>query len=118
MLGTHLARNGFVVAMIEHPGNSRTNNALANTATNLEMRPRHAHAVIDWVHNDETLRDSLVRDGVAIVGHSIGGYTALALAGGSPTSVAHDSPGGQLHAIPVTPDARVKSIVLLAPATP
>ena len=118
MLGAHLARNGFVVAMIEHFGNNRRNNELADTATNLEMRPRHGRAVIDWVHADEALRDSLVRDCVAVIGHSIGGYTALALAGGLPTSVPHDSPGGVLHAIPVIPDARVKSIVLLAPATP
>ena len=118
MLGADLARNGFIVAMIEHFGNNRSNNELADTATNLEMRPRHGRAAINWVHADEALRDSLVRDCAAVIGHSIGGYTALVLAGGLPTSVPHDSPGGVRHSIPVTADARVKSIILLAPATP
>ena len=39
-LAAHLARNGFVVIVPEHPGNDRNHNELANTAVNLENRPR------------------------------------------------------------------------------
>ena len=33
-----------------------------------------------------------VADAVAVVGHSMGGYTALALAGGRPSAFAHEAP--------------------------
>lgn len=118
LLGAHLARNGFIVALPEHPRNNRNNNELAGTAAILANRPRHLHHVIEWVHADDTLRPALTRSCVAVIGHSLGGYTALALAGGRPTSLPHESPDGQAHAIVVTPDARVQSLVLLAPATP
>jgi len=118
MLGAHLARNGFIVASPEHPRNNRNNNELAGTTTILANRPRHLRSVIDWIHADDALRKSLARDSVAVIGHSLGGYTALALAGGRPISLPHESPDGIAHAIDVTPDARVRSLVLLAPATP
>src|SRR5690242_1644491 len=44
-LARHLARNGFVVAIPEHPRNNRNNNELANTAAILANRPRHIRAV-------------------------------------------------------------------------
>lgn len=118
MLAARLARNGFIVALPEHPRNNRNNNELAGTAAILANRPRHLHSVIEYVHDDETLRSSLTRSCVAVIGHSLGGYTALAIAGGRPTSLPHESPDGQAHPITVAPDARVRSLVLLAPATP
>lgn len=57
-------------------------------------------------------------DSVAIIGHSMGGYTALAVAGGLPTSLPNESPDGLSRQISVTPDCRVKALVLLAPAAP
>ena len=117
MLGAHLARNGYIVALPEHPRNNRNNNELAGSATILANRPRHVHSVIDWIHADDTLGQSLTRDCVAVIGHSLGGYTALAIAGGCPTSFPYESADGQSYAIEVTPDARVKSLILLAPAT-
>jgi pimeloyl-ACP methyl ester carboxylesterase len=54
---------------------------------------------------------------VGLIGHSLGAYTALALAGGRPTASPQQSPDGQPHAIPVSPDRRVRALVLLAPAT-
>ena len=46
---------------------------------------------------------------MAVIGHSMGGYTALAVAGGKPWS----SDRQKIH---VKPDTRVAAIVLLAPA--
>jgi predicted dienelactone hydrolase len=115
-LAAHLARNGFVVAMPEHPRNNRNNNDLEGTAANLANRPRHLHLVIDWAFSSEVFGSCLIPDTVAIIGHSMGGYTALATAGGVPTAFPRESPDGQPHQIDVTPAPRVKALVLLAPA--
>jgi predicted dienelactone hydrolase len=90
-LARYLARRGFVVACPEHPRNNRNNNELGGTDEILVNRPRHLRIVMDWAGSDE----------VAVIGHSLGGYTGLAVAGGAPFE----------------PDGRVKALVLLAPAT-
>lgn len=112
----HLARAGFVVAMAEHLGNSRSDGSLANTAANLENRPRHVRLVLDALFADERLGTRLSPDGVGLIGHSIGGYTALAVAGGRPSTLPHEVPEGQARAVPVVRDPRVRALVLLAPA--
>jgi predicted dienelactone hydrolase len=116
--GADLARAGYVVALLEHPGNNRNDNALARTIANLERRPRHVSLVIDWAFAASPFAASLVPGTVAVIGHSLGAYTALAVAGGIPTSSERDSPDGRRQRIEVTPDERVKALVLLAPATP
>jgi predicted dienelactone hydrolase len=107
-----------VVVMLEHPRNNRNDNALAGTATILANRPRHVRVVLDWAFGAEGFGASLVPDSAAVMGHSLGGYTALALAGGTPTSFPNESPDGREHPVPVAQDPRVKALVLLAPATP
>jgi predicted dienelactone hydrolase len=111
-----LVRAGFVVAMIEHTGNCRNDNALENTNANLENRPRHLHLAIDAVFSDEIVAPHVSKNGVAVIGHSMGGFTALALAGGEPTAFPNETPDGQSRTINVTHDDRVKALVLLAPA--
>lgn len=117
-LAAHLARHGFVVALPEHPLNNRNNDELGGTAVNLANRPRHLSLVIDWAYEDAGIGPHLVAREVAVVGHSLGGYTALALAGGTPTSFPDESPDNQSRAVEVIADDRVKALVLLAPATP
>jgi len=117
-LAAHLARHGYVVALPEHPGNNRADNTLANTVANLERRPRDVSAVIDWVLGASDFAARCKPETAAVVGHSLGGYTALALAGGVPTSFAHESDDREPRRIELTPDPRVKALVLLAPATP
>lgn len=114
-LAAHLARNGFVVIVPEHPGNNRNNNELANTAVNLENRPRLISQVIDWALGN--LGPSVDPDVIVVAGHSLGGYTALAVAGGVPTAFAHETPEKQARVLEVAADGRVKGLVLLAPAT-
>jgi predicted dienelactone hydrolase len=109
-LATHLARCGYVVALPEHPGNNRNDNALEGTPRNLVDRPRHLSLVIDALVADPRIGPGLQVGSVAVVGHSMGGYTALALAGGQPSTE-------DRQPLDVTPDARVKALVLLAPAT-
>ena len=59
-IGLHLARQGYVVAMIEHPGNNRVDNSLEGSYENLENRPRHVRLTIDALlqrHLEELLRE-------------------------------------------------------------
>jgi predicted dienelactone hydrolase len=115
-LARFLARQGFVVGLPEHPGNNRNNDTLAHTVTNLQQRPEHLRTAIDWLYGSEKFSGILRPDCVAIIGHSMGGYTALALAGGEPMSVPYESPDNLPHRLTIKPDPRIKALVLLAPA--
>jgi len=110
-LARRLVRAGYVVLMPEHPGNNRSNNELAESPANLSNRPRHLTLAMDKVCADEALGPWVDGDRVAVVGHSMGGYTALAIAGGRPATQEGEW-------VSVTPDDRVRALVLLAPATP
>lgn len=114
-LARHLARNGFVVGMPEHPFNNRNDNSLVDTVENMANRPRHLRAAIDWFFCGE-FASHLQPDTVGLIGHSMGGYTALAAADGRATSFPHEAPDRQRHQIAVAPDRRIKALVLLAPA--
>jgi predicted dienelactone hydrolase len=118
-LAKHLALSGFIVALPAHTGNTRTDNSLAGTAANLANRPRHITLTIDAVLADATLAPHVSRNGVAVIGHSIGGYTALAAAGGLPWTGPYERKNSNAlpEPVPVTPDARIRSLVLLNPAT-
>ncbi len=115
-LARGLARLGFVVAAPEHPFNNRIDNSRANMPVLLAARPRHLRAVADWCFDRSPLTDVLVPQAYAVVGHSIGGHTALAMAGGQPTTQPGDTPDGRPIAAPVEADPRVRAVVLLAPA--
>ena len=45
-LAAHLARAGFVVVLIQHPGNCRGDDTLAGKPANLEHRSRHVRLAI------------------------------------------------------------------------
>ncbi len=116
-LAHHLARNGFIVGMPEHPFNNRNNNTLQGTVENLVNRPRHLRVAIDWFFESEKFSKFLKPEAVSIIGHSMGGYTALALAGGIPTSFPGESLDRQPRRIDIAPDPRIKALVLLAPGS-
>jgi pimeloyl-ACP methyl ester carboxylesterase len=104
----HLARAGFLVVLVEHPGDSRRDGRLAGTAEILAHRPRHIRAVLD----------ALQAERAAIIGHSMGGYTALAVIGGKPMALPNQTSDGVARPVDVEHDPRVKCAVLLAPAIP
>jgi predicted dienelactone hydrolase len=116
-LAALLARSGFAVVLVEHPGDSRADHSLAGTPANLANRPRHLRLAIDAVLADGVIGPWVVPE-VTVVGHSAGGYTALALAGGRPISLPHESADGVAREVPVERDPRVRALVLLAPALP
>ena len=115
-LSMHLARAGFLVVLVEHPGDSRRDGRLAGTAEILALRPRHIRAVLDSLAADHGVQHGVER--AAIIGHSMGGYTALAVAGGKPMALPNQTPDGIAKPVDVARDARVKCAVLLAPAIP
>ncbi|TGD79751.1 alpha/beta hydrolase family protein [Hymenobacter wooponensis] len=118
-LAHYLARHGYVVGLLEHPHNNRDDNSWANTLQNLVARPRHLQLAIDQLTHDPRFAPALQPGKVALIGHSLGAYTALALLGGQPVAGPHGTPDGQRHPIPTPPaDERVKAVVLLAPAVP
>jgi predicted dienelactone hydrolase len=109
-ISTYLVKNGYVVAMLEHYGNNRNDNKLENTIENLENRPKHVSLTIDFLLSNNWLKKSLLINEIAVIGHSMGGYTALALAGGIPRT-------REREIVKVTADKRIKAIVLLSPGT-
>ena len=109
-LAEHLVSRGWIAAMIEHPGNNRNDDRLANTIEILEQRPRDVKRAIDAAASAFD-----IAPGAAVIGHSLGGYTALAVAGGVPWSLPNQ---GTPRALDVVHDPRVRAVVLLAPAIP
>jgi predicted dienelactone hydrolase len=107
-ISTHLAKNGYIVASVEHYGNNRNDNRLENTTENLINRPRHIILAIDALLSGSEYCKSIAADKIAVIGHSMGGYTGLALAGGIPWT----REGQRIEA---PSDTRVKALVLLAP---
>lgn len=115
-LALHLARAGFVVLMPEHPGNNRNDNRLRGTATLLAHRPRQVRALLEWASTAPALVAHVDLSRIGVVGHSMGGYTGLALAGGRPMAFPEETPDGRPRRVEVVPDPRVAALVLLAPA--
>jgi len=128
-----LAKRGFVVALPLHPGNNFQDNRAAGSVANWTDRPKHIAAAIDHLLAAGRFSASIDAQKVAVIGHSAGGYSALAVAGGvadtgsihalCQQSVAQQGPfctGGRGPAEPATvihhqKDARVKALVLMAP---
>lgn len=108
-ISTFIAKRGYIVAMLEHYGNNRNNNELEKSIKNLQYRPRHVSLTIDFLLSENIFGQSISIDKIAIVGHSFGGYTALALAGGKPWT----QTGQQVE---VQNDPRIKALILMAPA--
>ena len=109
VVAQHLAQNGYVVAMPEHHGNNRNNNSLEGRNKNLSLRTWHIRLVIDTLLSDPELMEHIDSQQIFMIGHSMGGCTALAIAGAVPWSREREQ-------IEVSNDGRVKALVLFAPA--
>lgn len=77
-----LVNKGFVVGMPLHPKNNYMNNESEGRAENWKNRPKHIKASIDTLLSNSQMSESLDTDRIAVIGHSAGGYAALAIAGG------------------------------------
>jgi predicted dienelactone hydrolase len=110
IVALYLAENGYIVAMPEHHGNNRNDNSLEGQDINLTLRTRHIHLVIDTIISEPELMMHVDSQHIFMIGHSMGGCTALAVAGTVPWSKNRKK-------IEVTFDERIKALVLFAPAT-
>ncbi|MEN9228415.1 MAG: alpha/beta hydrolase [Gloeomargarita sp. SZTDM-1c_bins_89] len=132
-LAEHLASHGFAVVLPEHPGSDarRLQQVLAGEADEYIL----PQELVDRPLDIRLVLDALKRDRALVVGHSYGGYTALAV-GGARLNLAHLSqvcaqveqgvalnlslllqcPGRQLTHPPVQfRDERVVAVVALNP---
>jgi predicted dienelactone hydrolase len=108
-LSLALARNGYIVALPKHPGNSLGDDDLADSIANLRNRPRHLLRLMAALRADAALGAAIADEPVTAIGHSLGGYAALCLAGGQPWTRARER-------IEVPHDPRLGALVLMAPA--
>ena len=79
-----LADAGFVVAAINHPGDSAKDNALSGELSQFVSRPADMIRLIDFVLNDWKDRSVVDPARIGLFGFSMGGYTGLALIGAVP----------------------------------
>ncbi len=88
-LAMALASHGYVVAAPTHPRGK--DNDISGVGVWIG-RPKQVSRVIDTLLEDTELGSHIQRERIGVVGHSNGGYTALAVAGAKPSpaaSVAH-----------------------------
>ena len=147
-LAQALARSGYLVASVEHVGDTWQDQSMrATPGRYFAERPRQASRVIDTLLADPQWRARIANDAdgqplIGALGHSAGGYTVLALAGGKPVlsplrthcelEAAQDpvlcklssSVGGASVPVdtskdgqeePVQADPRVRAVIALAP---
>jgi predicted dienelactone hydrolase len=135
-LGIALASAGYVVAAPMHPRDNFQDKSGVGSVSVWTGRPKQVSRVIDRVLEDTALGPYIQCERIGGVGHSSGGYTALALAGAKPSmnalvqhcrGIPEDARfcsfgGGAARQagqnggdIPDVHDRRVRAIVLLAP---
>jgi len=133
-LAMALASQGYVVAAPTHPRGK--GNDISGVGVWVG-RPKQVSRVIDTVLGDGTLGSHIERERIGVVGHSNGGYTALAVAGAQPSrsaeaahcrehpddakfcgyggTAAREAAREVSANLPELRDPRVRSIVLMAP---
>ncbi|MDH4551721.1 dienelactone hydrolase [Pseudomonas sp. BN607] len=83
-LATSLARQGFVVVAVVHPGDNARDPSRLGTLSNLYGRPLQVSAAITAARDDALVGPYLNGGKVGVIGYSAGGETALILSGARP----------------------------------
>jgi predicted dienelactone hydrolase len=79
--GTALARHGYVVVAVDHPGNNGRDPMTVGGAVLYWERPGDLAAALDRVKSDPSLGSHLDLNRIGAAGFSAGGFTALVEAG-------------------------------------
>ena len=140
-LAEQLARNGYLVAAIQHPRDNWKDRSLVASKRFFAERPKQVSRVLDALLADSYWTSRIPAGKIGAIGHSAGGYTVLALAGAMAdpmrvvqhcTSAADDTKFCSLRVAPtpelreqeaagVKPeefdvkDARIRAVVAMAP---
>jgi predicted dienelactone hydrolase len=81
-LGSALAAHGFIVAALNHPGNNGLEDYTVEGFSLWWLRAVDLSAVIDAMLGDKTFGAQIDLARIGAAGHSLGGYTVIAVAGG------------------------------------
>lgn len=84
-LATTLARQGYIVVSLTHPGDNFQNSSKMGTTSVLYGRPLQVSAALSAALKDSVLTPHIDKDRIGFVGFSAGGTTGLILAGAKPT---------------------------------
>jgi len=131
-LASALARAGFVVVAVTHPGDNFEDASGIGAVSTVYGRPLQISAAITAALGDTLLAPHIEREHIGVIGFSAGGGTALMLAGAKPdlarlqtycaTQPAKPGlceAGGVIRRdrpdLAATPDARIKAAFLMAP---
>lgn len=79
-LAGELVAKGYVVAAPSHPGTTSMDRRIEE-AGRLWERPRDVSRVIDALSEDASVAGDIDENRIAVIGHSLGGWTAMVLAG-------------------------------------
>ncbi len=114
--GEHLASHGFLVVAPDHVGNTGLDQAAGAGVSPVQSaldRPQDIGAVLDWLASPESgeIGERADPSRVLVIGHSFGGYAALAVAGAMATAsgFAGDCPNPEDPGCALLADAEVQS---------
>lgn len=123
-----LADAGFVVAALNHPGDTWRDTSRTDSLSVLVERPTDIGRLIDYMLDGWPDASRIDATHIGLYGFSFGGYTGLAVIGGNPDlrkglpNCAASSllackqlESGMTPEQPVTPDPRVKAAIIIDP---
>ena len=141
-LAAGLARGGFVVAALTHPGDNYKDRSLVGKPAYFTERPRQVSRMVDALLVDPAWKPLIDANRIGFLGHSAGGFTGEALIGATPSianTVRHCAANYDddvwfckvngskekaienarnveyIPAVPGSADPRIKAAVLVAP---
>ncbi len=131
-LATALARDGYLVAAVQHLGDSADDRSRVGTGRVWLERPKQVSALLDAVTADPELGARIDPARIGVIGYSAGGFTALQLVGAAPDPAEREAYCGrhpdstylceitslkpaQLAEAPPAADSRIKAAFVMAP---
>ena len=124
----HLADAGFVVAALNHPGDTALDKSLYDDLSVYVQRPLHVKRMIDYLTSAAPWARTIDANRIGIYGYSRGGYTALVAIGANPdftlglpmcegrtVKVCDQIRAHEYPKAPLTHDRRIKAAVVADP---
>jgi predicted dienelactone hydrolase len=125
-----LADAGFIVATINHAGDTVGDLSRTDDLSIYVQRPNDIKRLVDFMLDNSALASSIDRERIGLFGFSRGGYTGLAVIGANPdwahttiycqqstTRVCDQVRAREFPAQPLTHDPRIKAAVIADPLT-